>query len=180
MAGKNRYKVRIGNDNYVLRTERSEEETDQIVKYVDTEIESARNQLKYRNQTMHVTLACLNIADTLYSISHDYDDYKKEAEEPMREYWKLKEKHEDLKEKASYHFKMAEGLKKQLKSLERELENIKEEREIYKLELEDLRKLINADKEEVSQLKDKLIEEEKKTLAVYKQLQEVMNRSGNQ
>lgn len=179
MAGKNRYNVRIGNDNYVLKTERSKEETDQIVKYVDTEIESARKQLKYRNQTMHVTLACLNIADTLYSISHDYDDYKKEAQEPMREYWKLKEKHEDIKEKASNHFRLAETLKNQVASLEKELENLKEEREIYKLELEDLRSRVEADKKEVGQLKDKLIEEEKKTLGVYKQLQEVMNRSGN-
>lgn len=180
MAGKNRYNVRIGNDNYVLKTERSKEETDQIVKYVDTEIESAKKQLKYRNQTMHVTLACLNIADTLYSISHDFDDYKKEAEEPMKEYWKLKEKHEDIKEKANNHFRLAETLKNQVKSLEKELENLKEEREIYKLELEDLKKLIDTDKKDLSILKDKLIEEEKKTLAVYKQLQEVMNRSGNQ
>lgn len=178
MAGKNRYNVKIGNDKYVLKTDRSEEETDQIVKYVDTEIESAKKQIKYRNQTMHVTLACLNIADTLYSISHDYDAYKREAEEPMREYWGLKAKHEDLKSKASEYFKLADSLRGELKLLKKEIADLKDERDLLKLEVDELTANIDSDKEKVSLLKEKLIEEERKTLSVYKQLQEVMNRSG--
>lgn len=179
MADKNRYDVEIGNNNYVLKTKRSKEETDAIVKYVDTELESAENQLKYRNPAMHATLACLNIADTLFSISREYDDLKKKSSEPMKDYEPLKNKYQDLLTRANNSDQKISSLNARIEMLGKEKKGIEAERDKYKNQLEkqddDSKKSI----EEIRFLRESLIEQEKETLSVYKQLQEVLKRSEN-
>lgn len=179
MADKNRYDVKIGNNNYVLKTKRSKEETDAIVKYVDTELESAKEQLKYRNPAMHATLACLNIADTLYSISHEYDELKKDSFLPMKEYEPLKSKYEDMIIKEHNSQQKISALEKRSSMIKEDYEDLKKKNDELKAELEkehdDMAKYL----ERIEFLKNKLMEQEKETLVAYKQLQEAIKRSGN-
>ena len=179
MSDKNRYDVKIGNNNYVLKTKRSKEATEAIVKYVDTELESAKNQLKYRNPAMHATLACLNIADTLYTISHEYDDLKKRSQEPMKEYEPLKNKYQDLLTRANNGDQKISYLKSQLDMAEKEKRDLQSQRDSFKSQLEKKDTDKQKDMEEIRFLREALMKQEKETLAVYKQLQEVLRQSEN-
>lgn len=179
MEGKNRYDVRIGTNNYVLKTTRSKEETDSIVKYVDAEIESASEQLKYKNPAMHATLACLNIADTLFDISNEYDKLKKLAEEPMREYIPLKQKYDNISTISQSHDNKINELNEKIEFLEEKLKVVELDRDNYKLELDRQINSSQKDKETVDNLRNKLMQQEKQTLAAYKQLQEATRNSEN-
>lgn len=179
MADKNRYDVKIGNNNYVLKTKRSKEETDAIVKYVDTELESAKEQLKYRNPAMHATLACLNIADTLYSISHEYDELRKNSYLPMKEYAPLKEKYDDMLTREHNSDQKISTLEQRISLLQNQVEELLKERDGLKKELDKEHEDMTKYTDRIQFLKNKLIEQEKETLIAYKQLQEANRRSGN-
>lgn len=179
MADKNRYDVKIGNNNYVLKTKRSKEETDAIVKYVDAELDSAKKQLNYRNPAMHATLACLNIADTLYSISHEYDELKKNSYTPMKEYGPLKEKYEDILVKEHNSNQKLSTLQQRISLLENQVKDLQNEKDNLKNKLDKEHEDLTKYTDRIQFLKDKLIEQENETLIAYKQLQEAIKKSGN-
>ncbi|MDO5026993.1 MAG: cell division protein ZapA [Tissierellia bacterium] len=179
MVDRNSYEVQIGNDNYLLRTKRSKEETDKIVKYVDTELKAAKKQLKYRNPAMHATLACLNIADTLYSISHDYDQLKKDSDLPMKEYGPLKLKYEDLLIRENNGHQKIAALEKRVAQMQEQIEELDEKNKQLEQARDKNQDEVSKYKERIEFLTDKLVDQEKETLSAYKQLQEAINRSGN-
>lgn len=179
MGDKNRYDVQIGTNNYVLKTTRSKEETDSIVKYVDAEIESASKQLRYKNPAMHATLACLNIADTLFDISREYDSLKKKAEEPLREYEPLMEKYMDIENNSKNSQQIIDSLNQQIRELEEKLNVVQLDRDNFKLELDRQINASQRSKEEIGDLRNKLLEQERQTLVANKQLQEAIKNSGN-
>lgn len=179
MADKNSYEVQIGNNNYVLRTKRSKEETDKIVKYVDTELKGAKKQLKYRNPAMHATLACLNIADTLYSISHEYEELKKSSDLPMREYGPLRQKYEDMLIREHNANQKIGALEERVNQIQAQLEEVEIERAKLKEIIDNNQDQVSEYEKRIQFLTDKLVDQEKETLSAYKQLQEAVRRSGN-
>lgn len=179
MVDKNRYDVKIGNNNYVLKTKRSKEETDAIVKYVDTELESAKVQLKYRNPAMHATLACLNIADTLYSISKEYDDLKIRAEGPLKDFEPLKLRCEELESRVNNDQQRLSSYQEKINLLEQRNLEVEKERDAYKAELDKNHAELDKYKEQIEFLRNRLIDQENESLQAYKQLQEVLKTSAN-
>ena len=171
---KNRYEYKINGNNYVLRTNREKSETDLIVKYVDNKINDAKKSLNYKNQVMHATLACLNIADDLFDKTKSYESLKKDAEEPLQNYAPLKEKFDLYKESHKEIDKKIQDLEIKVLEYEKQIENLTNSRDKFKLELDRQLKLSEKNIEENKRLMNELLKQEKLTLQAKKQIQELL------
>lgn len=179
MGEKNRYNIKLGKETYNITTFRSKEETDEIVKYVDEEIIKAQNHIRYRNPSMHATLACLNIADKLYEIKSSYNELKKQALIPIREYEPLKRSYENKMHEFNNIEEKTKQLQDQIENLKKELEIITLDRDNYKLELDRKIKASEQMKESVDDLREKLLAQEKITLQANRQIQELIRINEN-
>lgn len=175
---KNSYEININGNNYLLKTERSKEETDKIVNYVDREIEKANNSLlnKYINPTMSATLACLNIADDLYRVGKEFENLKEISKEPLEKYEPLRDEFEEYKEKHKDADQKIADLLEKLDKLETSIELLTIDRDKYKLELDRQNNIVKKAKEDNEILRSNLLEQEKLTLQTKKQLQELLKR----
>ncbi|MFM1514213.1 cell division protein ZapA [Helcococcus ovis] len=174
---KNRYEFQINGNNYVLKTQRSKDETDKIVYYVDSEIKKAKTALNYRNPTMHATLACLNIADDLYSLELKHKELLKISKEPMEKYEPLKNEFDEFKELNKDSFEKIQKLEAKVKELENYLNYLTSDRDKFKLELDRQITLSEKDRKDNEYLREKLLEQEKETLHAKKQVQELLNEN---
>ncbi|EHR34644.1 hypothetical protein HMPREF9709_00614 [Helcococcus kunzii ATCC 51366] len=174
---RNRYEFQINGNNYVLKTERSKEETDKIVRYVDSEIKKAKDIINYRNPAMHATLACLNIADDLYDLEIKHKSLLEESKIPLQNYQPLKDEFDQYKDKHKNVDQDMERLESKVKTLESQLSNITNERDKFKLELDRQISLYEKDKVDKKNLRDKLLEQEKQCLRYQKQIQELINQN---
>lgn len=170
---KNSFEVQINGNTYVLKTERSREETDKIVNYVDREIEKAKKSVKYRNPSMYSTLACLNIADKLYDIEIRHKRLIDETKEPLENYNPLKEEYESYKQTHKNIDDNVKILESKVNDLEEKLDNMSKDRERYRNELDRQTKLSEKEKSDNEHLRNMLLEQEKETLQAYKQIQEL-------
>lgn len=174
---RNRYEFQIDGNNYVLKTERSKEETDKIVRYVDNEIKNAKEIIKYRNPGMHATLACLNIADDLYELENKHKALLEESRIPLENYQPLKTEFDQYKERHKDVDQNINRLESKVKELESKLSNVNNERDKFKLELDRQISLHEKDKVDKQDLRDKLLEQEKQCLRYQKQIQELINQN---
>lgn len=177
MSDKNRYEVEIGESSYIIKSSRTKEETDEIVKYVNDELEKAENSIKYRNPAMSATLACLNIADSAYTARENYLNLKRDCELPMRDYEPLKVRYENIVNKHRDTDSFIESLNIKVLDLETQLESMTEEKEKFRLELNKRMRDFDKSNQDIENLRNKLLEQEKETLKAYRQLQEAMRRS---
>ena len=177
MEKMNRYTVELGNNSYVLKSNRSREETDHIVRYVDKEIKKAEINISKRNPTMVATLAALNIADEYYNVLKDHEHLKEVASVPIEEYEPLKENYEKTLRFNKLLKEENDQLKKEIKDLKLQVELTSLDRDNFKLELD--RKITSSDKMKfhLEDLMEKLKQQEKETLLAKKQLQENINRN---
>lgn len=171
---KNRYEFEINGNSYVLKTERSKEETDSIVKYVDNEIKKSKSNLKYRNPSMYATLACLNIADDLYDLELKHKNLLKISKIPLENYEPLKNEFDNYRETHKNIDENVKNLENKVKELESILTNITNERDKFKLELDRQISLAEKGKVDNDNLRNRLLEQEKETLKAQKQIQELI------
>lgn len=171
---KNRYNVQIGINNYLLKTSKSKEETEKIVKYVDEMINQAKETLHYRNPTMHATLACINIADELNTKANELEKLKEISAVPIREYEPLKAEFKRYKEDNAEAEQKMKALIEKVEKLENELRLTILDRDRFKLELDRQVKDSERNKIEINDLRNKLLEQEKQTLIAKRQLQEAI------
>lgn len=175
---RNRYEININGNNYLLKTERSKEETDKIVNYVNKEIEKANKSLsnKYINPTMSATLACLNIADDLYRVGREFEQLRELSKEPLEKYEPLKDEFENYKEKHKDTDLKISELEQKLQNLENSIKLLTTDRDKYKLELDRQNNMVKKAKDDNEILKNNLLEQEKMTLQAKKQLQELLKK----
>lgn len=177
---RNSYEFKIDGNSYVLKTNRSEEEAEKIVAYVDKQIDKAKKTVKYKNKAAYTALACLNIADDLYDIDQELEKLKEDTAEAMENYEPLKAEYHAYKENHKEADILIMNLKEKIFDLEKDLERVSLERDNYKLELDRQKNLADKSIEETTDLRNKLLEEEKKTLMANKKLEELLkNRTGN-
>lgn len=178
MSDKKRYEVQIGNSSYIIRSARTKEETDSIVDYVNTEIEAAKKSIKYNNPSMVATLACLNIADNLFTIKEDFNKVTSQEDTDHELLENFQEKYQQtLYQLASMEEELQSLRNKQREEDEKYLA-LEEEKERYRLELNKRMRDFEKSGQELQDLRDKLIAQEAETLKVYKQLQEAIKNSG--
>ena len=92
----NKIVVNIAGMDYTLISDQDENQIEQIADYVDKKIREIDNdKLTRENQ---LVLASLNIADEMYKLLIKHKNLRKEAEEPIENYPKIKEAYEDLEE----------------------------------------------------------------------------------
>ena len=92
----NKIVVNIAGMDYTLISDQDENQIEQIADYVDKKIKEIDNdKLTRENQ---LVLASLNIADEMYKLLIKHKNLRKEAEEPIENYPKIKEAYEDLEE----------------------------------------------------------------------------------
>lgn len=171
---RNSYEIEINGNNYVLKTERSKEETDKIVNYVNNEINEANKIIKVKNPAMTATLACLNIADDLYTVGKDFDSLREISKEPLENYEPLKEKFEQYIEKHKDTDAKMNELENKLFELENSLRLAETQRDNYKLELDRKNNQFKKESEDNEKLRNILLEQEKMTLQAKKQIQELL------
>lgn len=169
---KNRYEVVIGDNTYTIKTNRTKEDTDKIVDYVNEEIEKADQSIRYKNPSFSATLACLNIADRLFSSNEDFDNLQKSQNIPKEENERLKQENESLRQDLDSSQDKFERLEQDLEAKKEELQALMSEKEKYRLELERRVREFEKSDSEIQKLRDQLLEQEKETLQVYKMLQE--------
>ena len=132
MAG-SRIVVNIAGMDYTLISEQDENQIEQIAAYVDKKIKEIDNyKLSRENQ---LVLASLNIADEMYRLLIKHKDLKKEAEEPIENYPKIKEAY---------------------KQLEEENQNIKDDFEKSKKDFMESMKKIDGLNSEINRLNDEI------------------------
>lgn len=175
---RNRYEININGNNYLLKTERSKEETDKIVNYVNKEIEKANKSLsnKYINPAMSATLACLNIADDLYRVGREFEQLRELSKEPLEKYEPLKDEFENYKEKHKDTDLKISELEQKLQNLENSIKLLTTDRDKYKLELDRQNNMVKKAKDDNEILRNNLLEQEKMTLQAKKQLQELLKK----
>lgn len=175
---RNRYEININGNNYLLKTERSKEETDKIVNYVNKEIEKANKSLsnKYINPAMSATLACLNIADDLYRVGREFEQLRQLSKEPLEKYEPLKDEFENYKEKHKDTDLKISELEQKLQNLENSIKLLTTDRDKYKLELDRQNNMVKKAKDDNEILRNNLLEQEKMTLQAKKQLQELLKK----
>ena len=175
---KNRYEININGNNYLLKTERSKEETDKIVNYVNKEIDKANESLsnKYINPTISATLACLNIADELYRVGQEFEQLREFSKEPLEKYGPLLDEFENyIESHRDTDLKISE-LEQKLEYLDNNIKLLTSDRDKYKLELDRQNNMVRKAKEDNEILRNNLLEQEKMTLQVKKQLQEILKK----
>ncbi|NLW52476.1 MAG: cell division protein ZapA [Tissierellia bacterium] len=177
MSDKNRYEVQIGESSYIIRSSRTKQETDEIVNYVNEEIEKAEKSIRYKNPAMSATLACLNIADSAFTSRENYLNLKRDCEIPMRDYEPLRVRYENIVEKHKDSDAVIESLNVKILDLKTQLESMTDEKEKFRLELNKRMRDFEKSNQEIESLRDKLLEQEKETLRAYRQLQEALRRS---
>ena len=92
----NKIVVNIAGMDYTLISDQDENQIEQIAAYVDKKIREIDNdKLTRENQ---LVLASLNIADEMYKLLIKHKDLKKESEEPIENYPKIKQAYKDLEE----------------------------------------------------------------------------------
>ena len=129
----NKIVVNIAGMDYTLISEQDENQIEQIAAYVDKKIKEIDNhKLSRENQ---LVLASLNIADEMYKLLIKYKDSKKEAEEPIENYPKIKEAY---------------------KQLEEENQNIKDDFEKSKKDFMESMKKIDGLNSEINRLNDEI------------------------
>lgn len=173
---KTSYEIQINGNNYVLKSQRSKDETDRIVNFVDNEINKAKNTIKYRNPAMHATLAALNIADDLYDLEIRHKSLIDESRIPLENYLPLKEEFDAYKEKHKDADQKIAQNEARIRSLEEKLNYITNERDKFKLELDRQINLSEKEKSDNIDLRNKLLEQEKISLQAQKQIQELLSQ----
>lgn len=88
----NKVDVQINGINYTLITDGSEEHIKEIAAYVERKINEARSEKLGYNKEL--VLACLNIADDLYSVGHKYQALREESSEAVENYPGLVDKYQ--------------------------------------------------------------------------------------
>lgn len=75
----NRMEVSIHGDRYVIKSDRSEEEMDRVVCFVNQQIQQVdRTDLRF-NKKMQITLALLNVTDLLFAKEEALNQSQKKA-----------------------------------------------------------------------------------------------------
>lgn len=171
---RNSFEYQIDGNTFLLRSDRSRDETDIIVAYVAGQIAEAKDSIKYQNKAMYSTLAALNIANQLYDLEKDHRNLQEMSKEPLENYEPLKNEYASYKEQHKESDQLISQLKDKISSLEKDLQHSNVEREKYKLELDRQQNLAQKSEKEVDDLRYKLLEQEKLTLQANKQVQEIL------
>lgn len=169
---KNRYEVVIGDNTYTIKTNRTKEETDKIVDYVNEEIEKADQSIRYKNPSFSATLACLNIADRLFSSNEEFINLQNSKVLPFEENERLKEENENLKKLIDENYIEIKSLKDMINSSKERFEDLHSEKERYRLELDRRVRDFEKSDSQIQKFRDQLLDQEKETLRLYKMLQE--------
>lgn len=96
---KNRYEFNISGNNYVLKSDKTESEVRQIVKFVNSELEDAKDILNSKHRTASAILACLNIADSLYDLELKHRNLQDMTKDSLENYEPLKNEFNLLKDR---------------------------------------------------------------------------------
>lgn len=174
---KNKYEITIDGNNYVIKTQKSKEETDKIINYLNQEIEEAKRNIKYKNPAMQATLAGLNIADKFFDLKLKYEKLLEESKIPLENYEPLKVEFEDYKKLHSETDEKISFLEQKILNLEKSLQLVNSDKERYKLELDRQNNIVQKSILENEELRERLLEQEKLTLEFEKQLQEELDKN---
>ena len=126
MKARNRYKVNIDSNYYVLLTDRSEEYVNKIVKYVNDKIEESKKN-KGLDQEKQLILTLVNIADDLFSMKEEKDKFYEENKLRIDDYPNLKIKYEESIKKHNNFLDREVDYIRQLKNYEDEIKRLKKE-----------------------------------------------------
>lgn len=150
--GKNKFDIRIQGFNYTIVTEKSEEETKEIVKIVEDQINRSVKNNPRLNRTNALVLASMNITEEFYGIDKDFKAYRDRNDKFIEDYPRLKEAYEILKNERENLQKELEEKNSQMTAFKEKLisDSASEKISIIK-SYED--KLSNSEKS-VSQLKN--------------------------
>lgn len=94
---KNRFEVEIDGNSYLLKTDKSKEDTDKIVELVEEKILDAKKTIKYRNPVMQSILACLNMADDLFETKTQLLRLEKVSNEAIKNYEPIKDAYQKFR-----------------------------------------------------------------------------------
>lgn len=169
---KYKYDFVIDYNNYVLHTDKSKEESAEIVANVNERIKEARGLIRYNNKVMFATLAAINIADELFTVRNEFNDVKEKASEALENYKPLKEQYahlysvynttvstiSDIKENNEKYKKRIEELEQSNKNLSDLMEEDKSKVTRLEKENKDLFASLMSQEKEINELKRQIIE----------------------
>jgi len=79
MAATNFLRFRLDGVEYTLRSDKSQEQLERIVKAVEEKISEIREQAPHYSQCRTATLAALQLSEELLDVREEYGDFAKEA-----------------------------------------------------------------------------------------------------
>lgn len=168
----NKLKVTIAKEEYLLLSQRPDEEMQAIADFVAKKVEEVETKDLRFNRTMQATLACINIADHLFTLEEKYKKLEEESKEPMKAYLPLQEEAKRLRREKEEDASTMEKLSNELRE-EREKtlaleENLKENQKKLLALIEEA----SHHDEDMIFLQKNLSEVEDKLLSLAKQYQE--------
>mgnify|MGYP001660939960 CR=1 FL=1 len=126
MAEVNKLKVNIGGNDYVLVSERPAEEMKQVADYVEQRVKESGSKNRRFNRTMQATLACVNMADELFTSKAERRSMSEALEEGRDRISRLEEELDTLKEEARRSRQSNADLHEDLKVLHENLSQSEE------------------------------------------------------